>query len=75
MIFLNKLVGIYLKIRRYFRPNGERWGSMAGTLSGGSKTDVEVALEVEVAVADDVRTVSSFPDDGLEQRKKGRKED
>lgn len=47
---------------------------MAGTLSWGSKTDVEVALEVEVevAVADDVRTVSSFPDDGLEQRKKGR---
>jgi hypothetical protein len=43
---------------------------MAGTLSGGSKTDVEVALEVEVA---DVRAVSSFPDDGLEQRKRGRK--
>ena len=48
---------------------------MAGTLSGGSKTDAEVALEVKVAVADDVRTVSSFPDDGLEQRKKGRKEE
>jgi hypothetical protein len=51
---------------------------MAGTLSGGSKTDVEVAVEVEVA--DDVRAVSSFADDGLEngrkegKRKKGREE-
>lgn len=38
---------------------------MAGTLSGGSKTDVEVAVEVALEVADDVRAVSSFPDGGL----------